>query len=321
MTRIDRGFRLASDSEDPGLKCTSQGLSLAGAPLLCKTAAGFAPRSADEVGALLKAAYGEGIDPAGLAPGLDVIAKALNQGDLGRAMIAALHLRLPGVGSDAIERIAKVEGALVKYDSNELRDERGRWATGDTGPAGSSTPDLGHASNEVGASNSDRPILIPVSDRVYPNVTAFRNQHLADAIKLAAVIGHGATADEVLAVAGKESKYGIDYKAKIHGNYFGIHSHGTDPANYLPGQIGAIPTARDGPVATFSLEDAFYRSGLIFANKMAGGAGNRNLSDPMIFFSLAHSIAWGTTTPKYISEIMNVYGLFRNSARASERRS
>lgn len=50
MSRTDLGFHLANDSDDPGLKCTSQGLSLARAPL--------------------KAAYGEGIDPAGLMPGL-----------------------------------------------------------------------------------------------------------------------------------------------------------------------------------------------------------------------------------------------------------
>ena len=237
-----------------------------------------------------------------------------------RAMVAALHLRLPGLGSEAAERVVKADDALAKYDPSESRDERGRWTSGGGGSVGSSTPDPGHASSGAGSSDPDRPILIPLSDRVYPNVTAFRDQHLADAIKLAAVIGHGATADEVLAVSGKESKYGNDYKAKIHGNYFGIHSHGTDPANYLPGQIGAFPTAQGGPMAAFDLRDAFFRSGSILANKIAKEVGNRDLSDPLSFFSLAHPIGWGTTTPKYISEIMNVYGLFRTSARASERR-
>ena len=51
MSRIDRRFQLANDGDVPGVKCTSEGLSLAGAPLLRKTAAGFAPRPADEIGA------------------------------------------------------------------------------------------------------------------------------------------------------------------------------------------------------------------------------------------------------------------------------
>jgi len=159
------------------------------------------------------------------------------------------------------------------------------------------------------------------STHVYPNVTSFRNARLAEAMKLAAIIGHGATADEVVAMAGGESSYGADTKATKHGNYFGLHSKGTDPADFLPGQIGTIPTAHDGPVATFDPTTGFMTSGLIFARRMAAHADGRDLSNPSVFFSLAHSLGWGATRPNYLSFIGGVYTLVRNSARASERRT
>ena len=322
MAVVDRRFQLANGGDAPGLKCTPEGLSLAGAPLLRKTAAGLAPRPIEEIDALLKAAYGQDADPVGLAPGLDVVAKALNQGDLGRAMVAALHLRLPDIGPDDAERIAKADDALAKYDPGEPRDQRGRWTTG--GAARSADPPAqgqARTPDRAGSSGRDQPLPIPVSDKAYPNVTAFRNQHLADAIKLAAVIGHGATADEVLAVAGNESTYGNDYKAQKYGNFFGIHSLGASPSKFYSGQTGTFYTSKGKLMAEFAPNDAFYRSGLIFAKTMATVVGNNDLSKPQIFLTLAHSHGWGADTEDYISTLMNVYGLFRNSARHSERRS
>jgi len=73
------------------------------------------------------------------------------------------------------------------------------------------------------------------STRVCPWVTSFRNARLAEAMKLAAIIGHGAAADEVFAMAGDESSYGCSDKATVHESYFGIHSNGATPANVLPG--------------------------------------------------------------------------------------
>ena len=130
MAVLDRHFRVTEESSRQGLNCTDTGLSLAGVPLLRKTASGFAPRSTDEIVALMKGAYGPDIDAAGLSPRLGVIAQALNRGDLGRAMIAALHLRLPMLSEDGAAGIAHANDALAKYDPNEPRDWRGRWTTG-----------------------------------------------------------------------------------------------------------------------------------------------------------------------------------------------
>jgi len=114
-----------------GLRCEDTGLSLAGAPLLRASIAGFAPRQNDEIGFLIKAAYGREIDASKLPPRLGEIAGALNRGDLGRAMIAAVHLRLPDLSWAAAVRIAKdvTSGALynplvgeaVNYHANYVR--------------------------------------------------------------------------------------------------------------------------------------------------------------------------------------------------------
>jgi len=69
-----------------GLNCSPEGLSLAGVPLLRITPVGLAPRSASDLAELMRSAYGRDVDLVKLSSGLDVIAKALNSGDLGRAM-------------------------------------------------------------------------------------------------------------------------------------------------------------------------------------------------------------------------------------------
>jgi hypothetical protein len=102
---------------------------LAGTPLLRRTPSGFAPRAPDEVRALIGAAYGKALETTDLSSGLKVAADALNAGDVGRAMIAGLHLRLPPLSADGAARLARAEMLLKKYDPNEPRDWRGRWTT------------------------------------------------------------------------------------------------------------------------------------------------------------------------------------------------
>lgn len=126
MAASEQYFRLANEQGSLGLSCHAGGVSLAGVQLLQKTAKGFAPRSADEIGALMKCAYGPETDAIRLTRGLDVVAAALNRGDLGRAMIGAVHLRLEELSFDAATRIARADDALAKFDPNEPRDDRGR---------------------------------------------------------------------------------------------------------------------------------------------------------------------------------------------------
>jgi hypothetical protein len=129
LAELDQRFQLAQEPGSLGLSCGDAGVSLAGVPLLRATANGFEPRPANEIGVLMKGAFGRDVDPADCLPRLGVIAEALNRGDLGRAMVAALHLRLPELDWEGAARIARADQALTKYDPDELRDERGRWTT------------------------------------------------------------------------------------------------------------------------------------------------------------------------------------------------
>ena len=139
MSHIDRRFQLAASPASLGLRCTSDGVTLAGTPLLRTTVAGLAPRSTGDLSALFKAAYGRDLDAEALSRGLTVVAKALNDGDLGRAMVASVRLRLSDVDSAAAQQLAATDETLAKgYNPQEPRDWRGRWTTGGgAGPAAS----------------------------------------------------------------------------------------------------------------------------------------------------------------------------------------
>jgi hypothetical protein len=135
LAQTERRPQFENKAGGLGLSCTAEGVSLAGVPLLRKTTSGLTPRPMAELAALMKSAYGHDIDPTRPYPGLDVIAQALNQGDIGRAMVAAVHLRLPDLNAKGAAQIARADEALNKYDPDEPRDERGRWTT-----AGASAP-------------------------------------------------------------------------------------------------------------------------------------------------------------------------------------
>ena len=121
--------RLVDEVDGLGLNWTAEGPLLAGAPLLRTTLTGMAPRPANEVTALVAGAYGHCVDPSKVLRSLDVIAAALNKGDCGRAMIAALRLRLPPISWDGAVQIAHIEQRLTKYNPDEPRDAHGRWTT------------------------------------------------------------------------------------------------------------------------------------------------------------------------------------------------
>jgi len=143
LSQIDRRVRPADRVESLQLNCTSNGAYLAGVPLLQKGIAGLRPRPIHEIAALMNGAYGGYVDSAHLSPGLDVVARALDQGDLGRAMIAAVRLRLPELSGEGALAIARVDAALAKYSPDEPRDEHGRWTADGSGSHVNSAPTQG----------------------------------------------------------------------------------------------------------------------------------------------------------------------------------
>lgn len=124
-----------------GLNCDAGGLSLAGVPLLRRSVGGLEPRPTEELAWLLKRGYGHDIDPVRLRRGLDVVAQALNGNDIGRAMVAAIHLRLPSLDERGAALIAFADEALNKYDPSEPRDAQGRWTSDGGSSASASAPD------------------------------------------------------------------------------------------------------------------------------------------------------------------------------------
>jgi hypothetical protein len=103
---------------------------LAGVPLLRQGEAGLEPRLVGEIDVLAKAAHGVAFfDATVLRRGLCVAAQALNDRDLGRAMMATLHLKLPELDAEGVSRIAAVDAVLAKYSPDQPRDWHGRWTT------------------------------------------------------------------------------------------------------------------------------------------------------------------------------------------------
>jgi hypothetical protein len=128
-------IRLTDNPDTPGLSCSAEGLFLAGVPLVRGASADFELRSPSEIAALLIAAYGEVGELSRILRGLQATKVALAKGDVPRAMICAVHLRLPQVSREAASRVATVGDLLAKanYDPAELRDGHGRWTTGGAG--------------------------------------------------------------------------------------------------------------------------------------------------------------------------------------------
>lgn len=138
MNQTERNAPRLGGNKGLGVSCTPAGLSLAGVPLLTVTPTGLARRPTSELSELMKRAYDHDVDLETLSSGLDVVAKALNSGDLGRAMIAAMHLKLPELTWANAVRLARSEEALNKFNIDELRDWLGRWTTGGAARPGSS---------------------------------------------------------------------------------------------------------------------------------------------------------------------------------------
>jgi hypothetical protein len=130
LCTIDRLFKLAEVQSDLGLNCTlASGVTLGGVPLLARDHTGWTARPAIEITTLLKEAYGSRTSPENVSRGLNVAAQALNKGDLGRAMIATIQLRLPTLGRERAESLRFKAQRLLKYNPDEPRDAHGRWTT------------------------------------------------------------------------------------------------------------------------------------------------------------------------------------------------
>lgn len=134
-----RFFGLSSPAAKSGLSCDADGAFIDDIPLLKSVTPNgqWIPRSCDEISNEISSRYGLPIDLSSRAGGLDVIARALNAGDVARAQIAAVLLAIPeppplskGVPSPQAEQFIRelfVSG-LIKADWNP--DKHPRWPAG-----------------------------------------------------------------------------------------------------------------------------------------------------------------------------------------------
>ena len=125
------------------LALTAEGLFLGDGAALVAAGQGASGRYRAEarppaaIAALIEAAYGEVLDAVAIGNGLGAVARAIEAGDLARASIAAVHLRLPSLADEAaMERLARADRLLkAGFDPDEPRNERGRWTAEGGGAA------------------------------------------------------------------------------------------------------------------------------------------------------------------------------------------
>lgn len=120
-----------------GFWCDAGGAFLGGVPLLIarRQADGslrFAPRHENEVARLLHSAYGARFDGNTRMGGLRAVANGLNAGQECRAIIAALHMRLPSLTPLAKIKIEHAE-RLIKAEWDENKHPRHPAGTSEGG--------------------------------------------------------------------------------------------------------------------------------------------------------------------------------------------
>ncbi|MGD0192594.1 MAG: hypothetical protein ABSD74_17795, partial [Rhizomicrobium sp.] len=124
-------FKLAQAPSSNGLRCDADGLFLARNSLLRKDDEGhFQPRAAPDLRQIFSGLYGNEADWESRIRSVNLVAKALNKGDMARAAMTAVLMRLPD--PEGPDCFADQRGPLAKagFNPDELRDERGRWAIG-----------------------------------------------------------------------------------------------------------------------------------------------------------------------------------------------
>jgi hypothetical protein len=97
-----------------GLACTEEGLFLGRTPLIERRGKRFVVRERIEVERLLKRAYQTEPAVHRLMPGLATVAAALNADDQCLARIAAVHLQIPDLPSEAARDSVEAEDVLIK---------------------------------------------------------------------------------------------------------------------------------------------------------------------------------------------------------------
>jgi hypothetical protein len=150
-------FKLDQNPKGRGLRCDSDGLFLGCEALLQRDARGnFEARPVAELQKILGRVYGDATNWASRIRSVELVAKALNKGEMARAMMTAVLMRLPAPRDPV--RITDVDDVLAKagFNPDEPRDEMGRWTIGgDSAADDANAPDRGARIQLADAGPSD----------------------------------------------------------------------------------------------------------------------------------------------------------------------
>lgn len=113
-----RGYRHYEPGHARGASFDDLGPSLGPIRRLQKTATGFSPRALDDLEAIMGATFGKPVSCKDLMPGLQAVARAFDDGDMCRAIIATQFLRLPLLSEQEAQRAAAAE-ALRKASPDD----------------------------------------------------------------------------------------------------------------------------------------------------------------------------------------------------------
>jgi hypothetical protein len=263
-------FKLSQEPGRLGLRCDAEGLSLAGVPLLVRNGDRFQPRSAIEIQRLLSRAYQAEIWWVNRIEGIGAVARALNEGDMVRAMITAVRLKLPELDWEGAVRIASAEDALAKdnFNPDEPRDWHGRWTTGDGGadPSISALPIHTPARSSDGASGEVVDVVYQGTyhDQLVKNLADYLRANgctVLTEVPLTGVDGVTARADLLVQAPDKglpiviEVKTGLDPKyTEAQRSIYPLAVVGGHVTSFDPrvSQVGLVPGNQFPPLSVFT---------------------------------------------------------------------
>lgn len=143
-------YRLAAEGDRHGVSCGRDGLYIGATPLLVRVATPgqgtqWVLRPLSDINVALSNCYGFSVDAAAKVRGLEAVARALNQGDLALAQVAALNLCFPDPPPlekrDIVEPQAISKGA---WDATR----HPRWPAGDASGRGGQFQPAGAGSSD-----------------------------------------------------------------------------------------------------------------------------------------------------------------------------
>lgn len=120
-------WRLSKQKEALGLCCDEDGLFLGNTPLLERRTSGFAPRPQGDLESIFSHGFGFAASLDHVMGGLTAVASALNAGDLCRARIAAVHLRIPDLPDEFARLDMQLEDLARKIDRVAKTAAAGDW--------------------------------------------------------------------------------------------------------------------------------------------------------------------------------------------------